>query len=188
MKKSLKYIAELQSGIYIKPDIHADILYLQAVHFDKSGQFDNVVAPQLKLNHKIEKHLLQKDDILFAAKGIQNFAVVYNIDIGQAVASSSFIVIRIKPAFQLAINPNYLAWYINHNKKTELLQQQKIGTTVPSISIKQLREMEIIIPQIKKQNEIIYVQQLHDREKQLKVQLENLHDKLFQKKLRTILK
>src|SRR5688572_21954039 len=96
LKTLLENIAKLQSGLYAQTDVQADTLYLQGVHFDEFGQFNDDVKPQLKLDSKTERHLLQDGDILFAAKGLNNFAVVYTeFEIkGKAVASSSFIIVR----------------------------------------------------------------------------------------------
>ena len=121
MVKKLSNIVNFQSGIYEKPEPSADTLYLQAVHFDKTGRFDNNVFPQLKLNSKIERHLLQDNDLLFAAKGLNNFAVVYHTSIGKAVASSSFIVLRLFEDSRKFILSEYLAWFISHDKKIKLI-------------------------------------------------------------------
>jgi restriction endonuclease S subunit len=180
MKSKLSNIASFQSGIYEKPGIDPDTLYLQAVHFLHSGEFDKSVQPALKLNEKLQKHLLKEGDLLFAAKGLNNFAAVYKSSIGKAVASSSFIVIKIHTNELANINPEYLAWYINHNKQIKLLHEQQLGTTIPSISMKQLAELEIEIPSVSMQEKIVTIQNLREKEKELTLQLEDWKDKYYQ--------
>ena len=180
MKLKLSNISQFQSGIYEKPDINADILYLQSVHFTRSGTFDKTVTPQLKLNNKLEKHILKEGDLLFAAKGLNNFAVVYHKSIGKAVASSSFIIIKINVEKKQTIQPDYLAWYITHHKQIKLMRQQQLGTTIPSISMKQLAELEIDIPPISVQNNIVALHQLREKEKELSFLLEGWRDKQIQ--------
>jgi restriction endonuclease S subunit len=180
LKTKLSNIVQFQSGIYEKPDINADTLYLQAVHFTRSGSFNQTVVPQLKLNSKLEKHLLKEGDLLFAAKGLNNFAAVYQNSIGKAVASSSFIVIRIKEEQNQKIQPDYLAWYITHNKQIKLLHQQQWGTTIPSISMKQLGELEIDIPPVAIQKKIVAIHQLREKEKELATSIEEWKDKQIQ--------
>jgi len=180
LKTTLSNIAQFQSGIYEKPDINADTLYLQAVHFTRSGSFDQTVVPQLKLNNKLEKHLLKEGDLLFAAKGLNNFAAVYHINIGKAVASSSFIVIKVREEEKQKMLPEYLAWFITHNKQIKLMHEQQLGTTIPSISMKQLAELEIDIPPIPMQKKIIAIHQLREKEKELTNLLEEWKDKQIQ--------
>src|SRR5882724_10297058 len=120
MIKKLSNIVNFQSGVYEKPAPDANTFYLQAVHFDRRGRFDSAVLPQLQLNNKLQKHLLQDTDLLFAAKGLNNFAVVYRSSMGKAVASSSFIVFRLSNEARKIISPDYLAWFISHDKKIRL--------------------------------------------------------------------
>ena len=180
MKIKLSNIGEFQSGVYEKANINADTRYLQAVHFTRSGIFDKTVPAQLKLNNKLEKHLLKEGDLLFAAKGLNNFAVVYYNGIGKAVASSSFIVIKLESDSKKIILPDYLAWFITHNKQIKLMHEQQLGTTIPSISMKQLGELEINIPPLAIQKKIVAIHQLWEKEKELTLQIEEWKDKQVQ--------
>jgi len=179
----LEHIAILSTGIYAQPDILADTLYLQGNHFSETGSFNQSVKPQLKLTDKHQKHLLQNNDVLFAAKGLNNFAVCYNNTIGQAVASSSFIIIRIAPEFKSRVVPEYIAWYINNSKQVTVFHKTKATTTIPSISIGQLSQLEIDIPDRAAQELILGVQQLRDKEKETIKRLTFLKDKLTQETL-----
>lgn len=183
MTEKLANIASFQSGLYEKPGIDPDILYLQSAHFNRNGDFDTTVQPALKLNQKLQKHLLKEGDILFAAKGLNNFGVVYHSSIGKAVASSSFIVIKLPENEMKRITPEYLAWYINHNKQIRLMHEQQLGTTIPSISMKQLGEMDVIIPPLHIQEKVVKLQQLREKEKEINLQIEEWKDKLYQQLL-----
>lgn len=180
MKTQLKDIAYLMSGIYAKPDILADIYYLQGNHFVGTGEFDPAIKPQLKLNNKYEKQLLQNDDILFAAKGFNNFAVVYHESIGKAVASSSFIIIRMKSQYVNKVFPEYLKWLLSNSPQIEEFYKQKPASTVPSISIGQLSALEIEIPDYNTQQLIVNTYECRAKEVQLIRQLEKLKDKKIQ--------
>lgn len=187
MKFQLSDIAKLQSGLFAQPDIQADTLYLQGVHFDEFGHFDTDVKPQLKSDSKIERHLLQENDILFAAKGLNNFAVVYKRSTGQAVASSSFIIVRLPDDEHPEVVPEYLAWYLSHHPEVKLFHKQ-LGTTIPSISISKLGTLEVDIPTIEQQNRIVAIQQLRNQEKQLVRELEQKKDNFIKHQLLTATK
>lgn len=182
MKHALLEIADLQSGIYAHPEAMADTFYLQGGHFDEAGTFDVSVKPYLKSSAKLQKHRLQADDILFAAKGLNNFAVIYEESIGPAVASSSFIVIRLNPDKRDIFDPRYLAWYLGHTPEVKLFHKQ-LGTTIPSISISALSELEIEVIPMERQQLILQIQALRHREQRLAGQLEEKRDVLIKRQL-----
>jgi restriction endonuclease S subunit len=181
LKTLLKNIASLLSGLYTQSNILADTLYLQGVHFNEYGDFSPEVKPQIKLDQKTERHLLQNDDVLFAAKGLNNFAVVYKTEIGKAVASTSFIIIRLNKG-QAQVLPQYLAWYLTYNPEVKLFHKQ-LGTTIPSISISTLSELEIEIPSLERQHQVVAIQTLRNREKKIVHQLEQYKDQFIKYQL-----
>lgn len=183
MNKKLHEIAILTSGVYAKPDYSPDTLYLQSVHFDEFGQLDQLLKPQLNVNGKTAKHILQEGDILFAAKGTNNFGVVYQEAYGKAVASSSFIVVRIKQETQGEILPSYLAWFLSNTPAIRDFHRKQLGTTIPSISIKKLSDIEVQIPAIQKQQLITNIQQLRNKQKDLTQQLEEARESQIQQLL-----
>ncbi len=183
MKVKLKNIAQVQSGIFIKTDISGDVIYLQAKYFDEQGKVNTLLHPDLKLQGKIEKHLLHEGDLLFAAKGTKNFAVKYDGTIGLAVASSTFLVIRINSQYQMHVLPEFLQWFINLPVSLQTLKSGAIGTDLPSISKVVLENLEIYIPSIEKQSIIMKISELHNQEVALKRQLEYLRGIEIQQKL-----
>jgi len=172
MIKKLREIANLSSGIYAKPDYSPDTLYLQAVHFDEFGKLDVLLQPQLSSEGKAGKHLLQEGDVLFAAKGTNNFGVVYWSDYGMAVASSSFIVIRINAKNQDYVTSEYLAWFLSNTPEIRAFHRKQLGTTIPSISIKMLSEVDVKVPSMARQKQINHIQELRNKQKDLSIQLE----------------
>lgn len=187
MKTTLKDIAKLTTGLYAKPSSQANILYLQGNYFDDFGRLASTVKPQIKLDSRIEKHLLQEGDVLFAAKGLNNYAVVYKEIMGRAVASSSFIVLRLMHDIY-PVTSEYLAWFLTHTPGVKLFHKKQLGTTIPSISINKLKELEIEIPYIERQNIIVRIQELRNREKQLALQLEKYNDLYIKYQLLTATK
>jgi restriction endonuclease S subunit len=181
LKKILTDIATLSTGIYAPPDLAPDTLYLQSNHFINARSFDNSVRPQIKYRDKYHRHLLRDDDLLFVAKGFNNYAVVYKSSIGKAVASSSFIVIRMKDENYLLAE--YLAWYLTNSKQVKVLHNAKKTTTIPSISIDQLSKLEISIPPISMQKSITNIQKLRDKEKDTLKLMEALKDQLTKETL-----
>lgn len=181
MKERLENIVNLQSGLFAKPDIQPDTLYLQGVHFNPFGEFNPDVKPQVN-SKKVGRHILKSGDILFAAKGLNNFAVVYDAAIGKAVASSSFITMEIKEDVAQQVVPEYLAWYFSYAHSFDAYHKQ-MGTTIPSISITKLKELEISIPTVERQHRIVEIQKLRNLEKQLVYELDERKDQLIRYQL-----
>ncbi len=129
MKIVLGHIATIQTGIFAKPHSKGKIAYLQVKHFNKDYQLGASIHSYVKNHAVADKHLLIQGDILFAAKGTNNFATCYNNDIA-AVASTSFFVIRLNDIFQNKILPEFLAWHINHPVSQRFLKVRALGTSM----------------------------------------------------------
>jgi restriction endonuclease S subunit len=183
VKKYLKDITEIRSGIYAQPAASGDIIYLQGKHFSSVGKLREPLYPELKMDDKMKKHLLTEGDILVASKGIKNFASLYHIKMGIAIASSTFIVVHIKDEFKRALLPEYLTWAINHPRSQEYIRNNTIGTAVQSLSIKALGDLQIPVPTLEKQQNIVHLSKLLGKEHLLKKQIENLRLQQMQRQL-----
>jgi restriction endonuclease S subunit len=174
LKQPLTNLAELQSGIYANPERTGDVLYLQARHFNSDGKVDPGYGPDLPLAGKIGKHLLKADDILLAAKGHRNFAVKYRSEIGPAVASSVFTIIRIRQPD--AVLPDYLLWFLNQAQAQAYFQSESRGSSLPSLNQKSVESVQVPVPPVSKQRAIVAFAELAKREKALRQKLEDLRE------------
>lgn len=180
MRILLRDIANIQTGVFARTIPLGDIVYLQARHFDGNGQLITIMHPDLMAQGIFEKHLLQPGDVLFAAKGTKNFAVVYESKNPPAVASTTFFVIRI---LSKNILPEYLAWVLNNSDSQEFLKKNAIGSSMVSISKAVLEELEIPMPTIHKQEQILKIANLSKRENNILLRLTSLRQQLIQQQL-----
>lgn len=179
MLKKISDIAHIATGIYEKGSPSGDTLYLQAKHFDYNGAFrrDAAVSPEINMERKFERHLLINGDILLNAKGDANKACLYKSEIGRAVASSTFFVIRI---LDPNILPEYLQWYFNTAYMQAQFSGLSRGTQILSISKKMLMEVVVQIPAVETQKRVLEVQLLWDKEKALTLELLEQKDSFYQ--------
>lgn len=177
LKTTLKNIVNIQTGLFSRAVSQGEIVLLQAKHFDENGLMISHIHPELIRNAGTGRHLLRSGDILFAAKGTRNFAVVLDIGSRPCVASTLFFVLRIHVNF---IIPAYLVWYLNHPNTLQLLKNQAKGTSIVSISKPVLEELEICVPDLKTQKIILEIARLRNREKLIKKQIEVLREKQIQ--------
>lgn len=180
MKKILKDIATIQTGIFAKTDSKGDIVYLQAKHFSETGMLHTTLHPDLKADNITDKHLLRTGDVLFAAKGTKNFAAVYEEHNPPCVASTSFFVIRV---YDSAVLPHYLVWFLNSPGTQRKLKGQAKGSSIASISKSVLEDLEISIPVLQKQQAVLQISNLRNTEKKLHQQIQSLREKLIQQQI-----
>lgn len=167
----------IQSGVYAKPSEHGEILYLQSSHINEFGSFDRNLQPNVALDGKVSNFILVEGDILFSAKGIRNIAVAYTSQIGRAVASTTFLVLRPKDRTVL---PGYLVWFLNHPRTQLFLKTHTKGASPPSLSKETLQELEVEVPDIAVQKEILEVHTLRNRERELIRCIEDLKEQVVQ--------
>lgn len=181
MQKTIQSIAVVRSGAYLKEVPVGAAHYLQVNLFDKEAQAFLLTKPTLELDSKVEKHLLQEGDIVFAAKGTSNFCSVFHQEAGAVVASSSFLVIR---CMNLAlVSPEYLCWFLNRRDSMAYLKANAIGTSIPSISKALVESFKISIPSMRVQEMIVAIAHMQQREEQLNRKILELRNYLTERRL-----
>lgn len=165
MRKQIKSLAKIQSGLYIKAIPDGDAYYLQVKDFDIYGRVVTGLTTMVKLDVNLCNHLLTGGDLLFAAKGTTNFCAVYDPNIGNAFASSSFLVLR--TINREIVLPEFLCWFINHPNTMQILKSHAVGTSIPSITKSAVGDLEIDLPTIEIQKTILQVAELQRREIEL---------------------
>lgn len=177
-------IAEIKTGIFAKPGLEGEVVYLQARHFDKFGDLQSSLKADLRQNDVMAKHLLRNGDILFAAKGWKNFATVYRGDF-PAVASTTFFVLRIRESDVL---PEFLVWLLNDPKTKERLKGQATGSAMVSISKSVLGNLEINIPSVEKQRQVLEVSHLMKKENEIRLKIAELRQQQIQQQINKAIK
>jgi restriction endonuclease S subunit len=183
MKISLKDIATLQTGIYLKPEPFGDTLYLQVKDFDANGEIIIPLVPAIQSNYRLEKHLLQTGDILVIAKGNRNTAYMVSEFAARALASSTFLVLRLTPSQRHSILPAYLAWFINHPENQLFLGSHSKGSGISSLSLASMGELQVTVPAIEMQERILKIHRLAAREQKLLAQIARLRQQYHQQLL-----
>lgn len=182
MHVMLGNIGSITTGVYDKGSPSGDTYYLQAKHFDEYGKFreDAILHPEIYLESRFERHLLKNGDLLIMAKGESNRVCLYEGRIGQAVASSTFFVIRL---VEPDILSGYLQWYLNTSSMQSIFSSLSKGTHILSLSKKALMKVKLQIPSLSQQKEILKLQSLWEKERSLSNELIKLKEALYQKLL-----
>jgi len=181
LKTLLTDLAMVNSGVYAKPELNGEVYYIQARDITANHEFSENLSPQLIADGRIDKHFLQPGDLLIAAKGKDHYAIEYKGYPSPAVASTIFIVVRIKDKGNVL--PPFVQWYINLPRIQMSLAGGAQGSVVPVISKAHLESLEIPLVPIEKQTFILKIDALRQREIELTNQIESLRSKQIEQEL-----
>jgi restriction endonuclease S subunit len=183
--RELKEVCVLQSGVYAKSEIGKNkevYNYLQGSSFNEKGVYKEDAGSRVAVESKLEKHLLKEGDILFSAKG-RIFATLFNEQWGKTVASSTFLIIRVKDTLRSILLPEFLCWYLNHPNTMKQIMLQTGGSTLLSISKSKLSEIGILIPPLEQQRKLIDAFNTWKKEEALTKKILERKSKLYQEVL-----
>ena len=118
---------------------------------------------------------LQTGDVLFLAKGANNFAFSISNIPDYSMAAGYFFVLRPNKS----ILPDYLAWMLNHPQSlTEIHRQVASGARIPVVRKSVLAELPIPVPALSTQKAIVELNSLQKQERQLMRELIEEQEKL----------
>lgn len=132
-----------------------------------------------------DKFYLQKNDILFVSKGVNNYAIaIENINF-KVVPSATFFVIRVD---EKKIVPQYLVWYINQREAQNYLNEKKAGTYVPNLNKQDVMDLPIKVPPLKTQKAIAKTAVLLNKEIEILDKIKTKRKELIQNQLLNLIK
>lgn len=132
-----------------------------------------------------DKFYLQKKDILFVSKGVNNYAIAVEQLNFKIVPSATFFVIR---ADEKRIVPEYLVWYINQKEAQNYFNEKKAGTYVPNLNKQDIMELPIKVPSLKVQKAIAKTAILLNKEIEILDKIKTNRKELIQNKLLNLIK
>ena len=113
-------------------------------------------------------YAVKKGDILFMARGMENFAYYVKDHLADTMASASFYIIRVKSEALLA---PYLAWLMNQGEAQNYFVSCRGAGAISFISKNSLCKLQVKIPSIDIQEKIGKIVQLWKRERILSERL-----------------
>jgi restriction endonuclease S subunit len=160
-KITIQEFAKIQSGVFLTTAPQGEIAYMQIK--DLLADTPEKTASRIPYSPKLEKHFLRKGDLLFAGKGTSNLCRVVDFE-QPAIASTTFYIIRIGDG---DILPEYLCWYLSQPKTLATIKAGQVGTSTPLIRKQLLENLEIAIPDLKTQQQIVELAKLQRKEEEL---------------------
>jgi hypothetical protein len=132
-----------------------------------------------------ERYRLQPGDVLFVSRGTTNIAVPLNEqtvqpfpeDWNEIIPAYTFYILR---PDRSRIVPEYLAWYINQPIAQAYLTQQSRGTLVKLLPKSIFEELEVPVPSLALQRQVMELEYLRAREEGLLQRLIAARQRLVQ--------
>lgn len=169
----------------IENDENGDLLVVQLKDLEDGYSAIRHNLTKVSSNLVGRSYVLEKGDVLFIAKGSNNYALEFDLNLSNVIASSAFFVLRPDTA---TIAPAYLAWYLNQADAQRYLKQNTAGTYVPNINMGTVENMSIQIPTMETQMKIVTIDRLRKRERSLENEISRKNDAVIQAILSQLLK
>jgi restriction endonuclease S subunit len=115
-------------------------------------------------------YIVDKGAILFMPRGFNNEAVLITENLVNTIATAQFYILKVETNDILL---EYLVWYINQQPAQKYFASIRAGSALPIINISQLKELEIKIPDLETQKNIIRIFDLARKEKELQSLIQN---------------
>ncbi len=168
MRVKLKNIADVQSGYSFRSRLdtseHGGFKVIQMKDLvDNAVDCNNLV--KIHLDEVKEHHYVQKGDLIFRSRGLDATAALLNDDVRKAVVAAPLFRIRITNPRKVL--PEYLVWYIGQRDAQIYLASRMKGTLQKMISKQALNELQVVVPGIEKQKQIVELAMLASKEQQL---------------------
>lgn len=165
----IKELATVQMGYSFRSRLEAAEDGGVAVILMKDLLDDNTVGCDglVRINMEAMKdhHLAQRGDLVFRSRGSVTTAAVLLEDPGKAVVAAPLLRIRVtKPEKVL---PEYLNWYISQRDAQIFLTSRAKGTVQKMISKQAIEDLEVVLPSLEKQKNIVELATLSAREQTL---------------------
>ncbi len=176
MKMKIKKLATVQMGYSFRSRLEASegggvaVIQMKDLLDDNTVSCDGLV--RINMEAMKDHHLAQRGDLVFRSRGSLTTAAVLLEDPGKAVVAAPLLRIRVtKPDKVL---PEYLNWYISQRDAQIFLTSRAKGTVQKMISKQAIEDLEVALPSLEKQKNIVELAMLAAREQSL---LQKLADK-----------
>jgi hypothetical protein len=176
VKKKLKEITSVQMGYSFRSRLEASegggvaVIQMKDLLDDNTVGCDGLV--RINMDAMKEHHLAQRGDLVFRSRGHVTTAAVLLENPGKAVVAAPLLRIRVTRPDKVL--PEYLNWYISQRDAQIFLTSRAKGTVQKMISKQAVEELEVALPSLEKQKNIVELATLSAREQTL---LHTLADK-----------
>lgn len=169
MKMKIKKLATVQMGYSFRSRLEASegggvaVIQMKDLLDDNTVGCDGLV--RINMEAMKDHHLAQRGDLVFRSRGSLTTAAVLLDDPGKAVVAAPLLRIRVTKLDKVL--PEYLNWYISQRDAQIFLTSRAKGTVQKMISKQAIEDLEVALPTLEKQKNIVELATLSAREQTL---------------------
>lgn len=158
----------------LEPSAVGDALVFQMRDVTDLEYVDPTGLTQIAFGPVRDTHLLLPGDLVFRSRGTKvATALVPELPMPALVAAPLF---RIRPTSEL-VHPRYLNWFINNLGQSHLGSRAE-GSDLKMVSIQSVKDLEVTVPSLSRQLEIVELAALAREEARLTESIVQLRSKL----------
>lgn len=162
----LKKVVQIRAGHPFRARIEevesgsARVIQMRDVNAVDGVNWDGLVTTDIP--GRKDPDWLRPGDLLFAARGQNNFAL--NLDDVPSATVLSPHFFHLTPLPGAGVLPAFVAWFINQEPAQQYLRKSAEGSDVPAIRRQVLEELPITVPPVEKQHAILELDRVWQRE------------------------
>ena len=166
MKMKIKELATVQMGYSFRTRLEAaeggsvSVIQMKDLLDDNTVGCDDLVS--VDLDTVKAHHLAQRGDLVFRSRGLVTTSALLLEDAGKAVVAAPLLRIRVTKPNKLL--PEYLNWYISQRDAQIFLTSQARGSVQKMISKETIENLEVALPSLETQRNIVELAVLSARE------------------------
>lgn len=164
--------ATLRGRDATRPDPNGSYRFVRIGDISQDGTLRSEDFLHIEPNEPVNEDLwLRPGDVLFPNRGTRTTALAFHLDQARTIVGPQFFIIR---ADQERILPEYLAWFLRSAEAAAHFESRRKGTYVQIIQRRDLAELEIPLPSLAMQRQIVQVAELALTERELSGRLQQL--------------
>ncbi len=183
---------QLRQAVEIEPQGEHPLIQLGNV---QDGYIEMKNLNRMTLKGKLDKagrplsavrtyHYVHTGDILLRSRGATYGSAKVVEESDKAIALSPLFILRLQSPL---VVDDYLVWFINRSETQAVLRSKQGGSYIPSVSLESFKELEIILPPRKVQEQIVEIDQLARHEYELTQRLQKARDTFITASLEKLL-
>jgi hypothetical protein len=162
-------MATVQMGFSFRARLEAvesgDVAVIQMKDLRDDHTVDCGDLVKIDMTDVKEHHLVRKGDLVLRSRGLVTTSAIVPEELAIAVVAAPLLRIRVKNAERVL--PEYLNWCINQRDAQAFLHSRSIGTAQKMIGKEALDELEVFVPDLARQKNIVEMASLSAREQVL---------------------
>lgn len=186
MKRTLKDISRIQPGFSfrgrIEPQTSGDVRVVQIKDIGGDGKLLTADLIRTEAANLRPEYLVRQGDVLFTTRGLSRRAAFVRESLDATMYVAQIFAVR---DLEPGIEPEYLTWYLNQTPAQDFLDTYSTGAFIQNIRRDVFENLPVSVPSIETQKMIVEIDQLRQRESQLRAAIKEKRDQLVEKTLLT---